>query len=219
MTQVARTQAARDGAAPAGNRHSVWLILALIVWIAALRWPFFLYEPTGPDEGLYLAAAVRMLAGARLYTDVWDNKPVGIYLVYAAIAATLGSSRAALNLASALAVLASAWLLYLIGRDATGRKQPGIIAAFMLPAYMLDLGVCADPEPTLCGLCRRAAIFTVRPGRWRHSHPGQTAAWMGPDWRSRCVVRVSTDVCRSVLHQEWPVTVADWYQFFAGAIG
>ena len=134
------TQVAGDGAVPAGNRHSVWLGLGLIVWIAALRWPFFLYEPTGPDEGLYLAAAVRMLAGARLYTDVWDNKPAGIYLVYTAIAATLGHSRAALNLASALAVLASSLLLYLIGRDATGRKLPGIIAAFVLPAYMLDLG-------------------------------------------------------------------------------
>lgn len=117
----------------------LWLGLALIGWIALLRWPFFLYQPTGYDEGLYLAAAVRMLAGARLYTDVWDNKPVGIYLVYAAIAATLGSSRFALNLASALTVLVSACLVYLIGRDAISRRA-GIIAAFVLPAYSLDIG-------------------------------------------------------------------------------
>jgi 4-amino-4-deoxy-L-arabinose transferase-like glycosyltransferase len=137
---LAPAQAARAGAAPAGRRQIIWLGLGLVVWIAALRWPFFLYQPTGHDEGLYLAGAVRMLAGARLYTDVWDNKPVGIYLVYLAIAATLGSSRTAVNLASALAVLASALLLYLIGRDMTGRKQPGVIAAFVLPAYMLDIG-------------------------------------------------------------------------------
>jgi 4-amino-4-deoxy-L-arabinose transferase-like glycosyltransferase len=121
------------------DRSVLWLGLALAGWIALLRWPFFLYEPTGYDEGLYLAAAVRMLNGARLYTDVWDNKPVGIYLVYAAIAATLGSSRFAVNLASALAVLASAVLVYLIGRDAAGRRA-GIIAAFVLPAYTLDIG-------------------------------------------------------------------------------
>ena len=121
------------------DRTALWLGLALVGWIALLRWPFFLYQPTGYDEGLYLAAAVRMLDGARLYTDVWDNKPVGIYLVYAAIAATLGSSRFTVNLASALAVLASASRVYLIGRDAVSRRT-GIIAAFVLPAYSLDIG-------------------------------------------------------------------------------
>jgi 4-amino-4-deoxy-L-arabinose transferase-like glycosyltransferase len=121
------------------DRRIVWLGLALLGWIALLRWPFFLYEPLGYDEGLYLAAAVRMLHGARLYTDVWDNKPVGIYLVYAGIAGTLGSSRFAVNLASALAVFAAACLVGLIGRDTAGRRA-GIIAAFVLPAYSLDIG-------------------------------------------------------------------------------
>lgn len=129
-----------DSAAGAiARRNTLWFAVALVGWIAVLRWQFFLYEPTGYDEGLYLAAAVRMLHGARLYTDVWDNKPVGIYLVYVAIAATLGSSRFAVNLASALAVLASASLVYLIGRDTAGRRA-GIIAAFVLPAYSLDIG-------------------------------------------------------------------------------
>jgi 4-amino-4-deoxy-L-arabinose transferase-like glycosyltransferase len=155
------TQAARDGAAPAGNRQIVWLGLGLVVWIAALRWPFFLYEPTGPDEGLYLAAAVRMLAGARLYTDVWDNKPVGIYLVYTAIAATLGHSRTAVNLASALAVLASSLLLYLIGRDATGRQQPGLIAAFVLPAYMLDLGADGANAETFMMVLQSLSVWLL----------------------------------------------------------
>jgi 4-amino-4-deoxy-L-arabinose transferase-like glycosyltransferase len=121
------------------DRGMLWFGIALVGWIAVLRWQFFLYEPTGYDEGLYLTGAVRMLHGARLYTDVWDNKPVGIYLVYMAIAATLGSSRFAVNLASALAVLASASLVYLIGRDTAGRRA-GIIAAFVLPAYSLDIG-------------------------------------------------------------------------------
>jgi hypothetical protein len=171
------TQAARDGAAPAcaklklrfgegrpaGERQIVWLGLALIAWIAVLRWQFFLYQPTGYDEGLYLAAAVRMLHGARLYTDVWDNKPVGIYLVYAAIAGMLGSSRFALNLASALAVLASASLLYLIGRDATARRRPGVIAAFVLPAYMLDLGADgANTESFMMVLQSLSAWLLVR---------------------------------------------------------
>ena len=151
------------------DRSALWLGLALIGWIAFLRWPFFLYEPLGHDEGLYLAAAVRMLDGARLYTDVWDNKPVGIYLVYAAIAATLGSSRFAVNLASALAVLASACFVYLIGRDAVSRRA-GIIAAFVLPAYSLDNGADgANTESFMAVLQCLSVWLLVR--HCRQPHP------------------------------------------------
>ena len=151
------------------DRSALWLALALIGWIALLRWPFFLYEPLGQDEGLYLAAAVRMLDGARLYTDVWDNKPVGIYLVYAAIAATLGSSRFAVNLASALAVLASACFVYLIGRDAVSRHA-GIIAAFVLPAYSLDIGADgANTESFMAVLQCLSVWLLVRHCRQPHA--------------------------------------------------
>jgi 4-amino-4-deoxy-L-arabinose transferase-like glycosyltransferase len=147
------------------DRRTLWLGLALVAWIALLRCPFFLYEPLGYDEGLYLAAAVRMLHGARLYTDVWDNKPVGIYLVYVAIAATLGSSRFAVNLASALAVLAAACLVYRIGRDTAGRRA-GLIAAFILPAYSLDIGADGANTETFMMVLQCLSVWLLV----RHCH-------------------------------------------------
>jgi hypothetical protein len=42
----------------------------------------FFFEPLGPDEGLFLTMAVRVLHGARLYTEIWDNKPIGIPHLY-----------------------------------------------------------------------------------------------------------------------------------------
>jgi len=166
-----------DGTDPGIDRSVLWLGLALVGWIALLRWPFFLYQPTGYDEGLYLAAAVRMLAGARLYTDVWDNKPVGIYLVYVAIAATLGSSRFALNLASALAVLGSACLVYLIGRDAAGRRA-GIIAAVSWPG--MSAGPVAPSGANVSDRCstppaRARPTSAGSPGRNRSDIPPAVA--------------------------------------------
>jgi 4-amino-4-deoxy-L-arabinose transferase-like glycosyltransferase len=122
------------------SRRRLLLVAALVLWIAALRWPFFLYEPLNFDEGLYLTVAQRMLHGARLYTDVWDNKPVGVFVIYSAIIELLGVSRFAVNLASALAVLASALLTFSIAVEIAGSRAAGVVAGFVLPAYMLDIG-------------------------------------------------------------------------------
>jgi 4-amino-4-deoxy-L-arabinose transferase-like glycosyltransferase len=114
-------------------------LLGLICWIAVLRLPLF-FEALGQDEGLYLAVANTMLRGGRLYTDVWDNKPIGIFMVYAAIIKLFGISTFAINLASAIVVFVSSCLVCLIGREVVGAWRPGVIAAFILPAYMLGLG-------------------------------------------------------------------------------
>jgi hypothetical protein len=114
-------------------------ILGLILWITILRLPFF-FEPLGPDEGLFLTMAARALSGARLYTDIWDNKPIGIILIYVAITKFLGVSTLAINLASSIAVFISSCLVCLIGYHITKTWRAGLISAFTLPAYMLDLG-------------------------------------------------------------------------------
>ncbi len=56
------------------------MLLLLALWVALSRARSFMGEQLGWDEGLYLCIADRMLDVARLYTDVWDNKPVGIFL-------------------------------------------------------------------------------------------------------------------------------------------
>src|SRR6516165_7831852 len=93
-------------------------ILGLILWITILRFPFF-FESFGPDEGLFLTMAVRVLNGARLYTDIWDNKPIGIILIYVVITKVLGVSTLAVNLASSIAVFISSCLVCLIGYHIT----------------------------------------------------------------------------------------------------
>jgi 4-amino-4-deoxy-L-arabinose transferase-like glycosyltransferase len=104
-----------------------------------------------------------MLHGARLYTDVWDNKPVGIFLVYAAITKTFGISTFAINLASAIAVFASACFVCLIGRQIANAWRPGVIAAFVLPAYMLDLGANgANTETFMMVLQSLSVLLMVR---------------------------------------------------------
>src|SRR5947207_11579485 len=104
------------------NSDHIWhfaaFILGLIVWVAFLRVPFF-FEPLGADEGLFLTMGVRVLHGARLYTEIWDNKPIGIILVYIAIVKVLGVSTVAVNVAGAIVVFMSSCLACLIGYQIT----------------------------------------------------------------------------------------------------
>ncbi|MBN1374316.1 hypothetical protein JW962_03240 [Candidatus Dojkabacteria bacterium] len=63
------------------NLKKIVLVLSLVIF-TFLRLPS-LFEPAWyGDEGIYAAVANEMNNGEILYTDVWDHKPPGIYLLY-----------------------------------------------------------------------------------------------------------------------------------------
>ncbi len=130
-------KAVRFGISPAAAGG--WL-LALLAWTFVLRLPFFFHDHFSMDEGLYVTIANRMLQGARLYTDLWDNKPVGIYLIYGTLLFLSGGSITAIIMGSAVAIAATAFLLGMIGWRMFGSKRAGVIMAFLFPPYMLDMG-------------------------------------------------------------------------------
>ena len=113
-----------------------WPWIALIVALALLRLPS-LAQPAGGDQGLYLYAGQRMLAGGVMYRDVWDQKPPAIAAVYAVLWRVWPheSVVAAADLAAALAV---AWLLVRVGRRRfSDRVGFGAAVLFLL---------CGDPS-------------------------------------------------------------------------
>ena len=64
------------------------LPILLLVAIAA-RWLTFGNPLVHVDEEFYFVTAMRMWQGALPFVDVWDRKPVGLFLLYA-IPAWLG---------------------------------------------------------------------------------------------------------------------------------
>jgi hypothetical protein len=63
------------------------------------------------DEQFYLLAGDRMLHGAIPYVDIWDRKPIGLFLIYAATALPGGGEVLQYQLAAALSVACTAWLI------------------------------------------------------------------------------------------------------------
>lgn len=125
-------QAARvDGAWP--DLRAMLLLLA----VALLARGFFLGNPVlESDEQFYLLVGDRMLRGALPYLDIWDRKPVGLFLIYAGIRALGGEGIVQYQLVALLFATATAFLVARIGAE-LGSRRGGLLAGM---AYLLWLG-------------------------------------------------------------------------------
>ena len=91
-------------AAIAGLPHWVILLIAAI----AVRAIAFGNPVVHVDEEFYFVTAQRMLDGALPYVDIWDRKPIGLFLIYLPAAAYGG------NLPFYAKMLAIALAIYLL---------------------------------------------------------------------------------------------------------
>ncbi|HEX5216113.1 MAG TPA: glycosyltransferase family 39 protein [Vicinamibacterales bacterium] len=154
----------------AGRRIDLWTILllaaaalALIVRVVAIA------EPLGIDQSLWASAVRGMARGQRLYADVWEQRPPGIYFTYLAGFTIFGWTTAAvawLDLAAASIVTAA---LFVLGRrlsgDRTGAIAAGLYAVLTIPAGLygnggfLERSVC---ETFIVACVAIAAVCAVR---------------------------------------------------------
>lgn len=79
----ARPLAVSGAASPA--RQMLLAAGVLLASAVVLRSAWFGNPLGGYDEQLYLLIGDRMLHGSLLYVDIWDRKPPGLFLIYAAI--------------------------------------------------------------------------------------------------------------------------------------
>ena len=93
--------------------------------------PSFFHRLLDGDEAIYGSIAALMNMGGRLYAEGGvDNKPPGIFWVYAATFRVFGTYQmTAIHAVALLAVIATAFLIFLAGRQVgstrAGTKRPG----------------------------------------------------------------------------------------------
>lgn len=98
----------------AGEGGKALLLLALLAF-AARGWTFG--NPViHVDDQFYLLAGERLLDGVWPYADLWDRKPVGLFLLYAAIVWLFPDPVLGYQIAAALCVAATAWLVFRMAR-------------------------------------------------------------------------------------------------------
>ena len=68
-----------------------WITGGALILLAVLsRAPSFVMSVTDWDESLYVIMAGQWRAGHLPYTAVWDNKPIGIYAIFALFQSVFG---------------------------------------------------------------------------------------------------------------------------------
>jgi len=113
---------------------------ALVLLIVALvaRWQTFGNPVIGFDEQFYLLVGDRLLQGAVPYVDLFDRKPIGLFLIYAAIRSVGGDGFLAYKIAALLVVVTTATGVFLLARRRMGAGPWGALAAATLYSLWLD---------------------------------------------------------------------------------
>jgi hypothetical protein len=103
-------------------------LVAVTVFIAHL--PSFLHRLLDGDEAIYGSVAALLNTGGQLYAAGGvDNKPPGIFWVYAATFRVAGTYQmTAIHAVGLVVIAATCWLLFVIGRDLSGFRT-GVLAA------------------------------------------------------------------------------------------
>jgi hypothetical protein len=142
------------------------LVAIAIVFVLVRALPILSF-PLGRDQGTYLTIGQGLLDGKQLYRDLWDNKPPGIFIAYAAIAKLFGRVMWSAAAVDILLLLVISYLLFRFTRSYVGRS--GAAIAVMVYASMhgeMMYFWIAQPE-TFQVACVLAGYLLMKPrGRW-----------------------------------------------------
>ena len=128
----------------AARRSRRWLAVALLfVLIRAL--PNISY-PIGRDQATYCVIGQGLLHGQQLYRDLWDNKPPGIFALYALLVKAFGHVTWSVGLVDILWLLALSWCVFRFTERYLG-PAAAAIAVVVSAAWHLHLGYVDAAQP------------------------------------------------------------------------
>jgi len=96
-----------------------------------------------------------MLQGHAPYTVIWDNKPPGLYVLFALAQIVFGQTVLAMRLLAVVVVTATTFLLWLYGRSMLGSRAIGALAALFYAGFSTQNGGMASNAEIM------SAPFTV----------------------------------------------------------
>ena len=151
--------------------HAGWVLAAFCGLSVLMRWGSFFPAVINHDESTYIVIGHELLRGGTYLREVVDVKPVGIFLIYAALDALVAGSIWGFRLAAALAVALTAFLSYGLARRATGDSRIGWLAGasyLVMCSIFKFYGVSPNTELFFLPF-PLAAIWLAWPGAGRSS--------------------------------------------------
>lgn len=101
-------------------RENLWAFALIGLLATIIRLPHFGDPAFMIDEQFYLLVGDRMLHGALPYVDIWDRKPIGLFLIYAGIRLLGGEGFWQYHIVATLFASGTAYLIFRIARPRAG---------------------------------------------------------------------------------------------------
>jgi hypothetical protein len=157
--------------------HLVLALLGVIVLGAFCIRSVAIAEPLGIDQSLWASAAKGMSHGQRLYRDVWEQRPPGIYWIYLTGFRVFGWTPATVVWLDIVASAATCVLLSGVARSLsnafTAMLAAALYATLTMPAWLyghggfLERSVCETFITTCVALGAWSAVQVSRqPSTW-----------------------------------------------------
>ena len=123
----------------------LWSILALLAVAIVTRAAVFGNAAYSGDDQYYLLVGKAIDHGQLPYVDIWDRKPIGLFMIYAAIARLGGSGVEQYQLVAGLFAVATAWVVTRLASRIANR-QGGLLAGVVYLATLVPFGGQGGPE-------------------------------------------------------------------------
>jgi len=145
---------------PPKSEHSrAWLLAGLaVVFLRALP---NLRFPIGRDQATYCVIGQGLLHGQLLYRDLWDNKPPGIFYIYALIVKIFGPVMWSVGVVDILWLLAISLCIFYFARRFMGVPAATLAMVFNAARHCRQGYIHAAQPETFVMLCVFAAWFLL----------------------------------------------------------
>jgi Dolichyl-phosphate-mannose-protein mannosyltransferase len=154
-----------DDSFPKPQAARAWFLAGLVVvFLRAL--PNLRY-PIGRDQATYCVIGQGLLHGQLLYRDLWDNKPPGIFFIYALIVKVFGPVMWCVGAVDILWLLVISCCIFYFARRYMGTPAAALAMVFNAVRHCRQGYIHAAQPETFLMLCVFAAYFLLLPGKAR----------------------------------------------------
>lgn len=154
-----RYRSRRDGK-ELGQLRLSWAILLLVVFNLAIRYAHLGNPEIDLDEQFYFVVGGRMLHGALPYVDIWDRKPIGLFLIYALIRAIGSDNVIFVQLAGFISSVFAAYLVWRICCRYIPRWN-ALLPALLYLAWLTPFGGGDGQSPVFYNPLMLAAVWYI----------------------------------------------------------
>ncbi|WP_315759983.1 hypothetical protein [Sphingomonas sp. Y38-1Y] len=113
------------------------------------------------DEQFYLLVGGRMWDGALPFVDIWDRKPIGLFLIYAIAAAFPGDGILAYQLMATAAAIGTAFVVHRAALAIGARQSGALLGGVAYLLWLPMLGGRGGQAPVFYNLLVAGAVLIV----------------------------------------------------------